>query len=601
MSKRYHSKDPSETLPAIIILSIFLLSMVFGCVSDKMQHQSTIQSYQNSVAEEGPQQRVDSTGLDFLTPAPDPLLPALKKTRDATGKSIINLSLDDAIMRALANSPEITVVSFDPSIAREDITRAVSEFDIIGFGQLAYEKEDKLTDSIFEAGQTKSNTLATGVRQKGVTGAEWSITYALSRSTSERTTSLSPRYEPILSFQIRQPLLRDAWPDVNLAGITVSKLNYVSSLAAFRQRAEEVASEVIALYWRLLQAQRNVDIQQSLLEKTKETMHKVQNRKLIDASDVQIKQTEAFLLSREADLLNAKKQFRDVQDALVRFLSDHQLNVLSELELIPTTAPQIEAIDFDQAELIDIALSNNPSVSQAQLAVKISDVNILVANRQKMPRLDLTASSSIQGLSEYRGKADKKLWDGNYNSYAIGLTLEYPFGNRDRNAVLRQRKLEQSKAVSNLQNVSDQVATQIKERIRFAKTAYEEMAIQKKAANASKIYLDALENVEIVREELTPEFLLVKLQAQEDVADSQRSEIQSVVDYNVALTRLAQATGKTLELHPVKTALPKISMQDDSKLIIEDTLPDLALINDTVPSVTESKILPNTPALIVRE
>jgi hypothetical protein len=118
------------------LLWIFLFSMVLGCVYDTRHSQSSIHSYQQSLAEKGPQNRIDSIGTGFLTPAPDKLLPALQEKRDSTGKSIVNLSLDDAVVRVLANSPEITVVSFDPSIAKEDVTRAVSEFDIATFGQL---------------------------------------------------------------------------------------------------------------------------------------------------------------------------------------------------------------------------------------------------------------------------------------------------------------------------------------------------------------------------------------------------------------------------------------------------------------------------------
>lgn len=573
MNKRYRIPAMTETFNVRIILGIFLLSMVFGCVSDKMLHQSKIHSYQKSLAEKGPQKRIDTTDLDFPIPAPDPLIPALKETKDSSGKSIINMSLDDALVRALAYSPEIAVVSFDPSIAQEDITRAVSEFDILTFEQFEYEKQDHPTDSIFQAEQTRSGTWQAGVRQKGMTGAEWSLTYALSRTTDDQVTrSLSTRYEPILSFQVKQPLLRDAWPEVNLAGVTVSKMNYVSALAAFQQRAEEVSSEVIALYWSLVQAHKDVEIQHSLLMKTKDTLHRVQSRRFIDASDVQLKQTEAFLRSREATLLDTQKQFRDVQDALVRFLSDNQLNLLSNLEIIPITSPEIQSKQFDQTELINRSQNNNPLIKQARLAVKIADVNIAVAKWQKMPRLDLVASTNIRGLSDNRGEAKDILAEGDYQSYTIGFAFEYPLGNRDRDALFRQRKLERSKAISTLQNVSDQVAAQIKERIRFAQTAFEEMEIQKRAVDASKIYLEALENVEVIREELTPEFLLVKLQAQESLANAERLEIKSVVDYNIALTRLAQATGDILDLHYVKTALPKIAPQNISpRLIIKSS------------------------------
>ena len=47
------------------------------------------------------------------------------------------------------------------------------------------------------------------------------------------------------------------------------------------------------------------------------------------------------------------------------------------------------------------------------------------------------------------------------------------------------------------------------------------------------------------------EFLLVKLQAQESLAQAQRAHAQALTDYNVALAQLAQTTGRVLRLHEV--------------------------------------------------
>ena len=49
-------------------------------------------------------------------------------------------------------------------------------------------------------------------------------------------------------------------------------------------------------------------------------------------------------------------------------------------------------------------------------------------------------------------------------------TLEYPFGNRKREAELLKRKLERRQAISVLQNLADQVAVQGKQRIRMVET-----------------------------------------------------------------------------------------------------------------------------------
>ena len=76
--------------------------------------------------------------------------------------------------------------------------------------------------------------------------------------------------------------------------------------------------------------------------------------------------------------------------------------------------------------------------------------------------------------------------------------------------------------------------------------------------------LQAIEDTEPIRKELTPEFLLLKLQAQETLAIAQRSEIAAVVDFNTALATLAQATGTVLEMHQIQTALPLVSGNSDT-------------------------------------
>ena len=72
-----------------------------------------------------------------------------------------------------------------------------------------------------------------------------------------------------------------------------------------------------------------------------------------------------------------------------------------------------------------------------------------------------------------------------------------------------------------------------------------------------------MDDTENIREQLTPEFLLVKLQAQEVLANAQMSEVRAIVEFNIALAELAQTLGTVLELHEVETSLLNISYDDD--------------------------------------
>ena len=249
----------SDIFPAdmntYFILTLVFPSVIFlaGCVSDKMDEKSVLVSYQQMLAEQGPQQRVDTEGKDPNKPLGllQPVSTTASTISDVeittdpnTGRQNASLTIEQVLARTLANSPEIRVVSFDPSIAKQDITKAASEFDVTAFGELNFENEDNPPNSIYQSGQSDERTLETGVKQKSITGSEWSLSYAMTRSWDDLSgRTLSTRYEPILGFQLRQPLLRDAWQEVTLAGVDVAKLNYKISLLQFRQKAEETAEK----------------------------------------------------------------------------------------------------------------------------------------------------------------------------------------------------------------------------------------------------------------------------------------------------------------------------------------------------------------------
>jgi outer membrane protein TolC len=551
----------------ILLSTSFAVAQLTGCVSDKVDEQSPLASYQQTLADKSPQPRADTEGKDrdrplgLLKPIPDGVPGKLEIVTDPnTDRKVVKLTIEQAIVRAIANSPEIRVVSFDPSIAEQDITREAAEFDVTAFSTLNYEQEDNPVNSIFQPGQSNVRLLESGIRKRGVTGSEWSLSYMLTRSWDDLgTRTFSTRYEPMLSFQVTQPLLRNAWQQTNLAGVNIARLNHDIAVLSFRQKAEEVSTQVISAYWQLLQARRDFEILQNLLERTLETLAKVLGRQEIDATDVEIKQTEASAKAREANLIKASKAVIDAQDALLRLMADPEVSLLDDLEIIPDSAPALTTKELNTSEILRRAMKKNPVLQQARVGVAIADINVLVSENQEMPKLDLIASSRLQGIEQSLGPAQDNFNSGDYASYAVGLSFEVPLGNRQRQAELIQRRLERRKAVSTLQNLADQVAVQAKERMRLVETNLAEIEIQADAAEAARIHLQAVEDSEPVRERLTPEFLLVKLQAQAALADAQRAEIKAIADFNISLAELAQTMGTVLQLRQVSSALPVVS------------------------------------------
>lgn len=475
-------------------------------------------------------------------------------------KEMTHLSLEDAMRMALANNPEIRVVSYDPAISRQEMVKAASEFDYVVFGSLLYSKDDKEIASFFPGGMTHQRGYSAGIKQKTVTGAEWSLNWSMTRTWDNSTfNTLQPRFEPILAFEITQPLLRNAWPGVNLANLNLARVNYRVSSAAFRQKVEDVVTQTISAYWEYARARRDYVIQQQLLAETEETMRKVAARAAGGlASSLQEDQIRATVETRQSNLYAARKLLVDARDALAKRLAEAQLNVLTDYEVVPSTAMSDAHVTLVVKDQLLTALRHNPLLEQARLAIEFEAIGVTVAENQVLPKLDLIASTSVQGLGGNRSGAFDSFGSGDFVSYSVGLSLEYPLGNRGALAELERSRLSRYKAVAKMQGAADEVALAVRERIRQVDTAFDQIEALDRGIKAARAYRDKLEITvsERLGEAMTPERLQLLLGAQELVSNLERSRLKTVADYNTAMVDLARAKGTVLELNSVRVAIP---------------------------------------------
>ncbi|MCP4452508.1 MAG: TolC family protein [Planctomycetes bacterium] len=552
----------------VVVLLIACLIFITGCVSGEVKKAEQIDRYQDSLVKQGPIEREaefdanEPNGVGLVRPVGRSTIKPLSTDPNffrMTSPGTLSLSLRDAIRAVLINSPEVRVISYDPEVAREEIRKQAAAFDPAAFGEAKYDNTDRMKSSTSEIGQANVYQFESGVRKRSTWGSEWSASYALTNSWDDlfsRNSTLRRRYEPVMVFRLKQPLLRDAGDRVNMANLNISRLQHRIAMFTFQQKAEDVVTETIAAYWQLVQARQDRSVFKDLLDATQQTLDKVKGRREIDATDVQIRQAIVSVNSRKAFLVQAEKLVLDAQDKLVRLMADPAVNLIDETEIIPTSEPSEMLKSMDIEALIGTALQNNPVMHQVRMRVDIADINIDVADNQKMIRLDLSASASSQSLDRDMPVANHLLHNFDYNSYGIGLTMEIPLGNRARKAELRLRKIERLKAVTVVQNVADQVAEQTKERLRRIQSSFARIKVQEDTTQAATLQLLAVEESENIRERLTPEYLQVKLQAQESLATAQRARVGAVVEYNVALAQLAQITGHVLGVHQVGLSSP---------------------------------------------
>ncbi len=549
--------QPADSrLWAVALCVCVLLLQCAGCVSPGQIDENLLTRYQKSALARSPQERAGDKGLDLLRPDAYEAKPFKIVKDELTDRDAVRLSLDEAVRLAVANSLDIRVVSFAPAISREQMIQAAAAFDWVVFAGASHTRTDHHTATAFPHYKARSVPVEVGVRKRTVTGGTAELAWDLTRtSDNSALTALNPNYESMLSLQLTQPLLRGAWPDYNLAALKIAQLGEKVSNSQFRQTVEQVVAEVQTTYWMLVQARRELEIQNALLAKTIETRDRVKARGALDATEVEIKQTEAAVESRRATLYRVRLSIFDIQDRLARLLAAARMNPLRRYAIITTTKAVTSKVSIDPTDQLVSALRHSPLMEQARLAIAAADVEVNVAKNETLPVLNLAASIGAQGMDRVGGRAGEESLTFDYLDHSVGLMFEYPIGNRAARARLRQRKFERLRSVTEMQNTADQVAVSVRDAIRQIETAFQEVQARRAAVAASRAQLKALEDTERIRGRLTPEFLNLKLQSQLTLAIAERAEIQTVVDFNSALARLAQITGTTLQQKNIKLAV----------------------------------------------
>jgi len=549
------------------VCTLALLSTVaafHGCVKPGKLDPSIVARYQREMRDYSPSERLggrEDAGL--LDPAPQEGLAKLK-TEDVTGpdgkvRKVARLSLEEAIVRTLAGSPAIQIVSFDPAISREEMVQAAAAFDVVVFGAASYNKGDRKRYATSLRQITDERSFNVGLRQTVPTGTRWEMTWGATREWDNAMTFTSPtKFEPTVRLEVTQPLLRGGWLDFNLGRLRIARLANKSQLEGFRSEVEGAITDVYRLYWQLHQARREYAIQKSLVDWSEKTVTAVEGRKELDAGIVQIKQAASALASHKGTLARLEKVIYDVQEQLGVLLGDSQINATGKVDLIPTTPFEDGPVTINVADQLAAALKHNPTLAQGRLAIEATGVQIKVSENDVLPRLDLIGSTTFQGMAGSRHVAGRELLSGDYASYSLGIEFEYPIGNREKESLLRTRKLERSKSIASFQSNADQVAAAVKERVRQVNMALKTLEYERVAVEAYRAELNGLEVLQKTRRGgMDPEFLELKLRSRERLALAERAELQALVDYNTAKIELRRVTGTVLDLPGLKVSMPE--------------------------------------------
>lgn len=480
----------------------------------------------------------------------------------------VAIGLQRAIRSAVERNLGVQFARIGPAVAEAEVVAAEAAFDWTFFSTNNYANTDEPRTRTLSGGfpsgnrsfQEQNITSTTGIRRQLATGGQFTLqqewVYADNQSIDGGGQVPNPANALGVAAQFDQPLLRNFGSDVSQAQIRINRNAERGRVAELKRDLIRTVTETERTYWQLVQAHRDLLILERLLQRGEQVRDQLRQREKLDATPAQIADAVARVESRRADVMRAQNALRNRSDALKAIVNDPELTVGSETLLLPSDLAIDEPVRFSLFDAINDAMSNRPEIQQAILSIDDTSIRQVVADRARLPQLDLRLQTEFNALNDSAGGAYEDVFDGDFVNYLVGLVFEQPIGNRRAEADLRRRRLERMQAVVSYRNTVQQIVLELKTALNNVATNYRLIEQTKAARFAAAEVLRALLVEKETIGRYTVERLDLEFNRQEGLANAEREEIRALTEYNIAIAEWTAAQGTTLERNGIAFVVP---------------------------------------------
>ena len=494
-------------------------------------------------------------GRVSVTDVPQLVRESIEFLRQPAETRRFDLTLDDAIQRALERNLDIAVERINPQVF--DLTLAQQEAfyrPTVGFNVDAASRTNPSATQLDGGRVTNTDTsnfdlsLDQPVRWGGGTLV---VGFDNSRQeTNNAFSSFNPSYRSVFLSQYSQPLLRGFRTDNSRTQIQVTQINRDISDIDLRQTITNTVADVENAYWELLYSVGSVAVQQQALDLAEQLVRDNRARVEIGTlAPIDVVQSQAEAAARRQTLAQAQQALQTAELTLKRLIVAGTQDELWNADINPVDEPRLNQPPIDIPSAVGNALGQRTDLGRAQRQQDINQLNVRSLRDNTLPALDLVGTYQLQGqggdllIRDFLGGAAGQIIPGGYGDaidhlvdarfpvWSVGVQMSYPIGTSSDDAALERARLQVRQTDAQLRQLELNVATEvtnaalqiesIRERIDAA-TASRELAEQQLAAEESKFEVGMSTNFFVV-------------QAQRDLATARDAELRAILDYQKAL------------------------------------------------------------------
>ena len=398
------------------------------------------------------------------------------------------------------------------------------------------------------------------------TGTLMTVGFNNNRNASNALfNTLNPALTPSFQLQLRQHVLQGFGFDPNLRYIRIARNNKQITEVTFRNQIINTVSQIENIYWDLVNAYENVNVQQRALDLANKTLS--DNQKQVAAgtlAPLTVVQSQSAVATAKQNMVAAQVSLQLQQllmkNAITRNMADPMLAVAP---VIPTdtlnTSQPFEVGTVD--ELIAAALRQRPEIATARLSLTNTEITRKSLKNDLLPALDVYAfygASALAGPANplctdptqcaapgfptsYAG-AFSNLFNSSFPDKGVGFNLSIPLRNRTVQADSARSALEYRQAQLSLLQTENTIQLQVRQ----AQFALQQNWEGLQAAIAARDYAAQALDAEQKKFRMGASTGTLVLQASSNLTQAESTVLTAATNYEKSKVQLDLSTADTL-------------------------------------------------------
>jgi outer membrane protein TolC len=320
----------------------------------------------------------------------------------------VGIGLQDAITMGLQRNTDLAVAESNNRIANYQIVAAKGAYDVQFMLEPQYSHSVSPATSLFAGGPNGGpiTQISDGISAAftGLTSSGGRYSLSGSQQTIQNNAELNsynPFYQTAISLNYTQPLLRGAGAGSAVRfQLTLANANAQGQAAQVLTQASQTVTNVSNTYWDLVNAWRDVAIQEEGLRNAQ--AQAASNQRLAQrgaAAPVDVIESNTQINVFQDNVFSALQRVQALQSQLKSLVLGNPGDPLWLANLVPTSPVQQLPAEPKLDDLMTMALRNRPELAQLRAQRLVAAANLAYAKNQKLPQLDLGVGVTANGFS----------------------------------------------------------------------------------------------------------------------------------------------------------------------------------------------------------